>query len=83
MSVRREIRLIEEESGRWAATDEERGITARGESAEDALEELENAVSGADEEIEERGSLGDRLRGMADDLDVDPVEDVRETRERA
>jgi hypothetical protein len=26
--------------------------------------------------------LGDRLRGMAGDLDVDPVESVREIRER-
>ncbi|MFC6728101.1 hypothetical protein ACFQDG_05535 [Natronoarchaeum mannanilyticum] len=37
---------------------------------------------GSDEGDEDREPLGDRLRGMAAELDVDSVEEVRELRDR-
>lgn len=36
---------------------------------------------GDDENDEDRRPLGERLRGMADELDVDSVAEVRELRE--
>ncbi|GGM74555.1 hypothetical protein J2752_002715 [Halarchaeum rubridurum] len=78
MSIHREIRLIEEGDGRWAATDEERGITARGGSRTDALDALDELVERTTEPAD---GLGSRLSGMAGDLDVDAVDAVRDVRE--
>lgn len=44
MSTGREIRLIEEDDGWWSAIDEESGIASQGETRENALENLDEAV---------------------------------------
>lgn len=78
MSTGRKISLIEEEEGGWSAVDEETGVTSTGATRREALANLDEAVTPRDE----GAPLGDRLRGMAGDLDVDPVEAVRDIRER-
>jgi hypothetical protein len=78
MSTKREIRLIETDDGKWSAVDEETGATGTGNTREEALSDLDTETSSPDEDV----PLGDRLRGMAGDLDVDPVEAVRDIRER-
>lgn len=80
MSVTREIRLVERGDGQWTATDEELGITVRGDSRSDALAKLDAVVAERLED-DESEPLGRRLRGMAGDLDVDSVADVRDVRE--
>lgn len=42
---RREIRLIEEESGQWSAIDEGVGVASQGETRTDALVNLDEAVA--------------------------------------
>jgi predicted RNase H-like HicB family nuclease len=44
MSTGREIRLIEEDDGWWSAIDEETGVTSQGQTREDALANLDEAV---------------------------------------
>jgi len=44
MSMGREIRLIEEDDGGWSAIDEETGVASCGETREEALEMLDEAV---------------------------------------
>ena len=44
MSTGREIRLIEEEEGGWSAIDEETGVASQGETREEALANLDEAV---------------------------------------
>ncbi|GAA0211291.1 type II toxin-antitoxin system HicB family antitoxin [Halobaculum roseum] len=78
MSTKRDIRLIETDDGEFAAVDEESGVTGTGMTREEALSNLDAETSTPDDDA----ALGDRLRGMAGDLDVDPVESVREIRER-
>ena len=45
MSTGREIRLIEEDDGWWAAIDEETGVASQGETRQDALANLDEAVA--------------------------------------
>ena len=45
MSTGREIRLVEEDNGRWSAIDEETGVASQGETREEALEMLDEAVA--------------------------------------
>ncbi|PSP91321.1 HicB family protein [Halobacteriales archaeon QS_4_66_20] len=45
MSTGREIRLIEEDDGWWSAIDEETGVASQGETREQALENLDEAVA--------------------------------------
>ena len=45
MSTGREIRLIEEEEGLWSAIDEEAGVASCGETREEALKMLDEAVA--------------------------------------
>lgn len=78
MSTKREIRLIETDDGTWSAVDEDTGATGTGDTQAEALSDLDAERSSPDDDA----PLGDRLRGMAGDLDVDPVEAVREVRER-
>ncbi|MGB9987622.1 type II toxin-antitoxin system HicB family antitoxin [Salarchaeum japonicum] len=80
MSVYREIRLVEEGDGRWAATDEAAGVTVRADSRSDALSELDGVLAER-RARDDATPLGSRLRGMADDIDPDAVEDVRDVRE--
>jgi len=45
MSTGREIRLIEEDEGGWSAIDEGLGVASCGETREEALEMLDEAVA--------------------------------------
>ncbi|TKX64175.1 type II toxin-antitoxin system HicB family antitoxin [Halorubrum sp. GN12_10-3_MGM] len=45
MSSGREIRLIEEEEGGWSAIDEDLGVASCGDTREEALEMLDEAVA--------------------------------------
>jgi hypothetical protein len=78
MSTTRELRLIEADDGGWAAVDEETGATGTGATREEALLALDAERSAPTDDV----PLGDRLRGMAGDLDVAPVESVRDIREQ-
>ncbi|MFB6270158.1 MAG: type II toxin-antitoxin system HicB family antitoxin [Halobacterium sp.] len=44
MSAGREIRLVEEDDGWWSAIDEETGVASQGETHEEALANLDDAV---------------------------------------
>ena len=45
MSTGREIRLIEEDDGGWSAIDEDLGVASCGDTREEALEMLDEAVA--------------------------------------
>jgi len=45
MSTGREIRLVEEDDGRWSAIDEETGVASHGDTRGEALEMLDEAVA--------------------------------------
>jgi predicted RNase H-like HicB family nuclease len=45
MSTGREIHLIEEDDGWWSAVDEETGVASQGETREEALANLDEAVA--------------------------------------
>jgi len=45
MSTGREIRLVEEDDGRWSALDEETCVASQGDTREEALEMLDEAVA--------------------------------------
>ncbi|QCC46914.1 type II toxin-antitoxin system HicB family antitoxin [Halobellus limi] len=45
MSMGREIRLIEEDEGGWSAIDEGVGVASQGETREEALANLDEAVA--------------------------------------
>ena len=64
MSTGREIRLIEEDDGGWSAIDEKTGVASCGDTREEALEMLDEAVAlhigdagtpVTDEDLEELG----------------------------
>ena len=44
MSTGREIRLIEEDEGGWSAIDEETGVASQGDTREEALTNLDEAI---------------------------------------
>jgi predicted RNase H-like HicB family nuclease len=44
MSTGREIHLIEEDDGWWSAVDQETGVASQGETREEALANLDEAV---------------------------------------
>ena len=44
MSTGREIRLIEEGEGGWSAIDEETGVASQGDTREEALTNLDEAI---------------------------------------
>jgi len=44
MSTGREIRLIEEDEGGWSAIDQELNVASQGETREEALSNLDEAV---------------------------------------
>jgi hypothetical protein len=66
-SDRREIRLVEEDDGRWSAIDEGAGVASQGETRSEALANLDEAVA------LHRGEIGDPVTD-ADlrDLGIDP-----------
>ena len=72
-SERREIRLVEEEDGRWSAIDEGVGVASQGEPRSAALANLDEAVA------LHRGDLGDpgtdaALHDLGSDPDTVPDE---------
>jgi len=66
-SERREIRLVEDEDGRWSAIDERVGVASQGETRSEALTNLDEAVA------LHRGEIGNPVTD-ADlrDLGIDP-----------
>lgn len=52
MSTGREIRLIEEAEGGWSAIDEELNVASQGETREEALANLDEAVELTKEALE-------------------------------
>jgi len=56
MSTGREIRLVEEDGGGWSAIDVDQGVASQGETRQEALENLDEAVS-----------LTEEVRAEADD----------------
>jgi predicted RNase H-like HicB family nuclease len=49
MSTGREIRLVEEDDGWWSAVDRETGVASQGETRQEALENLDEAVEVTEE----------------------------------
>ena len=66
-SGQREIRLVEDEDGRWSAIDERVGVASQGETRSEALTNLDEAVA------LHRGEIGNPVTD-ADlrDLGIDP-----------
>jgi len=88
MSTGREIRLIEEEAGGWSAIDEETGVASQGETREEALEMLDEAVAlhtgeagepVTDEDLEELGLDPEEVPDEAIVPDAPWFEDADET----
>jgi len=88
MSTGREIRLIEDEDGLWSAIDEETGVASWGETREEALEMLDEAVSlhtgeagepVTDEDLEELGLDPDSVPEEVGVPDAPWFEDSDET----
>ena len=72
-SGRREIRLVEEENGRWSAIDEEVGVASHGETRSEALANLDEAVALHSGEIGQPVTDAD-LRDLGIDPDTVPDE---------
>jgi hypothetical protein len=70
---RREIRLVEEEDGRWSATDEAAGVASQGETRSEALANLDEAVALHNGEIGDPVTDAD-LRDLGFDPDAVPDE---------
>lgn len=75
MSSSREIRLIEEDEGGWSAIDEDVGVASCGDTREEALEMLDEAVAlhtgeagepVTDEDLEEWGLDPDEVSNEAE-----------------
>lgn len=85
--ARREIRLTEDADGQWTARDLDTKVCVQGATRAEALDNLDAAVAAicgevGDSSDADREPLGTRLRGLAVDLDIDSVAEVRELRER-
>jgi predicted RNase H-like HicB family nuclease len=70
---RREIRLVEEDDGRWSAIDEETGVASQGETRSEALDNLDEAVALHTGEIGESVTDAD-LRDLGIEPDTVPDE---------
>lgn len=77
MSTGREIRLIQNEDGWWTARDLDVGVTAEGETRDDALDSLDDVVEAVtgdggheptDEELRELGVDPETARNQDDTL---------------
>jgi len=88
MSTGREIRLIEEGDGLWSAIDEGTGVASCGETREEALEMLDEAVSlhngekgepVTDEDLEELGLDPDSVPDEVGVPDAPWFDDADET----
>jgi predicted RNase H-like HicB family nuclease len=88
MSTGREIRLIEEDDGRWSAIDEETGVASCGDTREEALEMLDEAVAlhtgeagepVTDDDLEELGLDPDKVPDEVGEPDAPWFDDADET----
>ena len=88
MSTGREIRLIEEDEGGWSAIDEETGVASQGETREETLEMLDDAVAlhtgeagepVTDEDLEELGLDPDDVPDKVGVPDAPWFDDADET----
>jgi predicted RNase H-like HicB family nuclease len=88
MSTGREIRLIEEDEGGWSAIDEDHGVASCGDTREEALEMLDEAVAlhageagepVSDEDLEELGLDPDEVPDEAGVPDAPWFDDADET----
>ncbi|CCQ34846.1 hypothetical protein HLRTI_003286 [Halorhabdus tiamatea SARL4B] len=75
MSTGREISLIENDSGQWSAIDEETGVASQGESRQEALENLDEAVA------LHKGEIGDPVDDDLREWGIDPETVPDEPRE--
>jgi len=76
MSTGREIRLVENEDGWWTAIDEATEVASQGETREEALENLDEAVElheGGGEPIEDEAAF---LHEVG--IDPDEVEETKD-----
>ncbi|MFC6838413.1 type II toxin-antitoxin system HicB family antitoxin [Halomarina ordinaria] len=79
MSTGREIRLVEEDNG-WVGTDVSAGVTSQGETRNEALEQLDDAIAGVegagheptDNELRELGIDPDENRSRKESPDDVP-----------
>lgn len=85
MSTGREIRLIEEDDGSWSAVDVETGVASCGDTREEALEMLDEAVAlhtgeagepVTDEDLQEWGIDPDSVPGEAQKPDAPWFDDA-------
>jgi predicted RNase H-like HicB family nuclease len=76
-SAGRRIQLVENPSGRWTARDEATGVASQGETRQEALENLDEAVAlhrgeaghePTDEELRELGVDPETARSQGDEL---------------
>jgi len=76
MSTGRKIELIEEDDGWWSAIDEETGVGSQGETQEEALAALDEAVA-----LHEQESGVDDEDDLLREIGLDPAEiaDERDT----
>jgi len=76
----RTITLTQADDGWWVAHDEATGVTSQGETRQDALENLDEAVALHTEEIGDSIETWSQERDVLGDLDIDPDE-VKQARE--
>jgi len=78
MTGTRNITLIEEVEGGWSAVDEDFGVASCGDTREEALEMLDEAVAlhqGEGEPIEDEEAFLEELGLDSDDVDDKPLPD--------
>lgn len=76
MSTGRTIRLVEEADGWWSAVDEDTGVASQGETREEALQNLDEAVA------LHKGEAGEPVTDEdLRDLGIDPESVPDESRE--
>jgi predicted RNase H-like HicB family nuclease len=80
MSTGRKISLIEEDDGGWSAIDEETGVASCGDTRQEALQMLDEAVALHNGEAGESVDTPDEERAVLREMGIDPdeVESARE-----
>jgi predicted RNase H-like HicB family nuclease len=82
MSTGREITLVENPSGIWTARDEEARVASQGDTREEALENLDEAVALHKGEVGESVDSWEEEKAVLEDLGIDPDE-VKQSREES
>ena len=70
----RTITLTQEDDGWWAARDEATGVASQGETRQDALDNLDEAVALHKGEIGESIDTREEEKDVLEDLGIDPDE---------